>query len=159
MDGEAAGPREGEVELKFFSIATGLITARSSMYHMKCGERDGTGMTELRVSQRRRVLKGAVAAFNARHSTIPCTVRDMSDTGCRLLTAGSISIPDTFELMIELDGTVVGCQVVRRSKTELGVAFIGLIEQRAPERLQALSMTRPTSAPSLRRVPIAKPVK
>jgi hypothetical protein len=111
---------------------------------------------EQRVHVRRRVLKGAVATFNGRHSTIPCTVRDLSATGCRLLTTGSTSIPDTFELMTDLDGTVVACEVIRRTATELGVKFTGPIEQRPPERAQVLTATRPAIKPSLRRMPVVK---
>lgn len=113
-------------------------------------------MVEQRVSLRRRVLKGAVAAFNGRHATIPCTVRDVSATGCRLLTTGSVAIPDTFELITDLDGTVVACEVIRRTNTELGVKFVGPIEQRPPERVQVVIATRPASKPSLRRTAILK---
>ena len=36
---------------------------------------------EKRRGPRRRVLKGAIVAYNDRRSTMPCSVRDTSDTG------------------------------------------------------------------------------
>jgi hypothetical protein len=107
-------------------------------------------MTEGRSTPRRRVLKGAIAAFNARHSTIPCTVRDISDTGCRLLISGAVAIPDTFELIVEIDGLVAPCEVVRRTNTEIGVRFTGPVERRAPLRAQIVQAIGPAAAPTLR---------
>ena len=59
---------------------------------------------EKRRGPRRRVLKGAIVAYNDRRSTISCSVRDISDTGARVRVDGSMSAPDTFLLVIELDG-------------------------------------------------------
>ena len=67
---------------------------------------------EKRRGPRRRVLKGAIVAYNDRHSTMPCFVRDISDTGARLRMDCSMSPPDTFLLIIELDGIEVDCEVV-----------------------------------------------
>ena len=114
-------------------------------------------MDEHRKTARRRVLKGAIAAFNARHSTTPCTVRDISDTGCRLLVGAGASIPDTFELIIDIDGIIVPCEVIRRTSTEVGVRFIAPIEHRAPTRKQVVQAVQPPKAPSLRSKGLRKP--
>lgn len=42
---------------------------------------------EVRAS-RKRVLKGASAAFNHEFSAIPCTLRDVSETGARVIFEG-----------------------------------------------------------------------
>jgi len=104
-----------------------------------------------RKSPRRRVLKAGLIAFNNRHSTLQCTVRDMSEGGARLLTAGSINAPDTFELIIELDGIEVNCAVVARSSAEVRVKFTGPIRQTAITRVQVVNATVKRELPSLRR--------
>jgi hypothetical protein len=109
-------------------------------------------MSEARKSRRRRVLKAAISAFNLRHSTVPCCVRDMSETGCRLLSDGSIAIPDTFTLIIELDGFEAECEVVWRTVTEVGVRFTSAPKFARPKRIQVLKPTRSSpTRPSLRR--------
>ena len=55
-------------------------------------------------ARRRRVLKAGIVAFNGRHSTLPCTVRNISATGAQLRMPGTASAPDTVDLIIELDG-------------------------------------------------------
>ena len=65
------------------------------------------------------MLKGAIVAYNDRRSTMPCFVRDISDTGARLRMDCSMSPPDTFLLIIELDGIEVDCEVVWRKQRSL----------------------------------------
>lgn len=67
---------------------------------------------ELRRKVRRRMLKAGIIAFNKRHSTLACTVRDLSDTGARLRVEGSMNAPDTFDLIIVLDALEAPCQVM-----------------------------------------------
>jgi len=100
---------------------------------------------------RRRLLKAGVICFNARHSTIPCTVRDFSEAGAKLLVPGSVSAPDTFELNIELDGIWVPCAVKWRRGEAVGVTFTGPVEVAAPTRVQALKPMVVEPRPSLRR--------
>jgi hypothetical protein len=111
-------------------------------------------MDNRRSRQRRRVLKGAVALFNQRHSTLHCKVRNLSDTGCRIEIDGAVSMPDTFTLAVELDGLEVACRVVWRTKTEVGVTFTGP-PRSAVRRIQSLEPTRPGKKPSLRRKSVA----
>jgi hypothetical protein len=110
-----------------------------------------SAMTIGRKSLRRRVLKGAVAAFNARHSTIPCTVRDLSDDGCRIATPSWQSVPDTFELIVELDGLSVPCEVAWRRNGHLGVRFTDKPRIQEPRRQQVVDAIVPPKRPSLRR--------
>lgn len=114
-------------------------------------------MSNARSTTRRRVLKGAVAAFNGKFSTIPCTVRDLSDTGCRLAAEAWTSIPDTFELSIDLDGLSASCAVVWRRDGEVGVKFASPPTRGQPSRQQIVSAVVPADGSRLRRKPIAKP--
>ena len=113
-----------------------------------------TESEEHRIAPRRRQLKGATIAFNARHSTLPCTITSLSETGARLKVTSSIDAPDTFELIVELDGFSVECLVVWRREEEIGVRFVGPRVSEARTRTQTLKPTVKQSKPSLRRKPL-----
>ena len=88
---------------------------------MSTAPTDKPAIADGRKAPRRRVLKAGTIAFNNRHSTLQCTVRDLSDGGARLLIDGSINAPDTFELFVELDGLEASCAVVNRAPGEVRV--------------------------------------
>ena len=108
---------------------------------------------EARIAPRRRMLKSGKIAYADRHVTIGCSVRDMSATGARLRIEGSVTEPDTFELLIALDGVEANCEVVWRREADIGVRFIGAPRTVAPKRAQLITAVAPTQAPSLRRKP------
>ncbi len=113
-----------------------------------------------RRQSRKRMLKGGTIAFNGRHSTMPCVVRDLSDTGARLQVAQANSVPDTFELLIDLDGFEAPVEVAWRDLTEVGVRFTAQPNHVAPKRAQTVTMTVPVEARakiSLRRPELRKP--
>ncbi len=110
-----------------------------------------TNDPECRDAARRRVLKAGVVCFNNRHSTLPCTVRDLSPEGAKLQLSGSINAPDTFELYIELDGSWAECHVVWRCDDLIGVRFAAPIAVANPIRKQVINPVGPTEKPSLRR--------
>jgi hypothetical protein len=94
--------------------------------------------TEKRGAVLRRALKGGIVAFNDRHSTLPCTVRDISATGARLRVEGSVVAPDRFVLIIELDGLEADCEVVSRRAKELGVKLVSPPRTVVPRRVQVI---------------------
>ena len=106
-----------------------------------------------RKTPRRRVLKAGLIAFNNRNSTLQCSVKDVSDQGARLAVSGSIGAPDTFDLLIALDGLEVSCAVVARTTNEIRVKFVGPIRHVPVQRLQVVTATGPAETPSLRRKP------
>jgi PilZ domain len=108
---------------------------------------------EQRRALRRRVLKAGLVAYNERHSTLSCTVRDISDTGARVRVDGSVSAPDTFELIIQIDGLEASCEVVWRNGNEVGVRFLGAPRMVAAKRQQVINPLLPAEKPSLRRKP------
>lgn len=107
-----------------------------------------------RATLRRRTLKAGKVAFNDRHCTLSCTVRDLSDTGARLRCEGSVSVPDTFDLIIDLDGLDASCEVVWRRGPELGVRFVGTPRKIAPSRSQVVKPVVAERASLLRRRPL-----
>ncbi len=113
----------------------------------------GTVDNDARVAPRRKVLKAGIAASNNRHLTVSCTVRDLSATGARLRVDNMVGIPDTFVLIISVDGLEANCQVVWRKPNEVGVKFLGAPRIVGAKRAQVIDPLRPTQAPSLRRKP------
>lgn len=77
------------------------------------------GTAPLRV---RTFLKGVVW-YDNRHVSIDCTVRDLSDTGARLVFATQVTVPEMFELNIPQRQRTLNARVRRRDGLELGVSF------------------------------------
>jgi PilZ domain len=109
--------------------------------------------SEARMAPRRRMLKSGKIAYADRHVTVECLVRDISATGARLRVEGSVSAPDTFELLVPLDGLEANCEVVWRAGADLGIKFLAAPRIVAAKRTQSISALTPTKAPTLRRKP------
>jgi PilZ domain-containing protein len=109
---------------------------------------------EMRGAPRRRVLKSGVIAFNGRYSVLPCTVRNLSTTGALLRAEGSINTPNTFELLIGLDGFEASCEVVWRKNEGIGVRFLAAPRTTTAKRVQVVNALVPVRPPTLRRKPL-----
>ena len=77
---------------------------------------------ERRGTIRHRILKGGRIAINDGHSTINCTVRNMSEAGALLRVTSIVGIPDAFQLVMD-DGRSFKCIVAHKSATDIGVTF------------------------------------
>lgn len=108
---------------------------------------------DLRRAPRRRILKSGLVAYNDRHATLSCTVRDISSTGARVRVEGSVSAPDTFDLVIHIDGLEASCEVVWRNGSEIGVRFLAAPRIVAAKRQQVINPLVPAEKPTLRRKP------
>ncbi len=93
--------------------ATGVKTKESAA--------SGLVATERRRARRRRVLYRARLAFN--NTTLNCTVKDISEYGCKLKLAVPPVLPETFELIMNKTGERRKCQLVWLSDCEVGVCF------------------------------------
>lgn len=76
-----------------------------------------------RDAQRHRTLKGGRIVVNDGFSTFDCTIRNLSETGAKLVVTSSLGIPERFELAM-LDGRKFACAVAWRTETEIGVRFV-----------------------------------
>jgi hypothetical protein len=72
---------------------------------------------------RHRTLKGARLVFNHGHSTMDCVVRDLSETGAKVMVVSSLGLPDRLTLVFD-DGKSRDCSVARRQLSELGLHFL-----------------------------------
>jgi len=78
-------------------------------------------MIERRRKARHPTFEPARIVFNYRHIR-GCTVRNLSDDGACLELASTATIPDTFDLLRDLEGRT--CQVIWRGVNRLGVCFV-----------------------------------
>jgi len=77
---------------------------------------------ERRRSRRHRVLYRALVVFG--DSTLSCSVKDMSQHGCKLRFAVPPTLPEFFELRLQKPIRRFKCQLVWVSASEAGVRFV-----------------------------------
>jgi hypothetical protein len=77
-------------------------------------------MQNHRVSSRRRLLKSGSIFLGKRK--VPCTVRNLSDTGACLEVQTTVGIPSIFPFLGPT-GVMQSCKVVWRNDTKMGVKF------------------------------------
>jgi hypothetical protein len=78
-------------------------------------------MDEHRTAVRKRILKAGTIEFSG--EVIPCTVRNISDSGAALEVTTVLWFPDRFTLGIESEGFSKPCHIVWRKEKRIGVAF------------------------------------
>ncbi len=102
-----------------------------------------------RTMTRKRVLKGGTITFAGRHATLQCVIRELSSSGARLQVENVSDVPDTFELIVDMDGMKYSCQVIRRQANDVGVSFQAAPARVAPRWTQVVC--DPEQRASLRR--------
>jgi hypothetical protein len=70
----------------------------------------------------RTFLKGIVY-YDNRTVSIDCTIRDLSDSGARIVFANLVTVPDNIELYIPQKQATLSVRVRRREHYEIGVSF------------------------------------
>ena len=70
----------------------------------------------------RTFLKGIVY-YDNRRASIDCTIRDLSDTGARIVFSTLVVVPDNIELHVPQKQMTLSAQVRRRDEYEVGVSF------------------------------------
>jgi hypothetical protein len=88
-------------------------------------------MNERRIAHRQKSFLRGCIYFNNRRSAADCLIRDISDTGARLIFSSAIAIPDVVDLYIPQKEQTLRAQVQWRHGDELGVAFF--IAAQVPE--------------------------
>lgn len=102
-------------------------------------------ISERRKSLRQKALLRGKLYFNNRLNVIDCTIRDISDSGARLIFSEAVSIPEQLELYIPQREQTLFVTVVRRQGPEVGVSFAQVsnadnntVSDRLDERLTQL---------------------
>ena len=76
-----------------------------------------------RVAPRIRTLIAAKISFNNGQSTLDCLIRNLSDTGAKLIVSAAIPLPDSFDLLIPQKSVTRRVRIVWRRREEIGVRF------------------------------------
>jgi hypothetical protein len=78
---------------------------------------------ERRPKSRKQVLVGGIVAFEGGQRSFDCTIRDLSETGARVLAAKGAEFPPRFYLINIRDRVAYDARPVRRNGLEAGVVF------------------------------------
>src|SRR3954447_10484428 len=89
---------------------------------------------EQRQAPRLRSLLGARIEINNGQATVDCLIRDVSETGAKLIISAPVPLPDRFDLIIPQKGVTRRVRVAWRRATEIGVRFA---DEQAPEQASA----------------------
>lgn len=89
-------------------------------------------MAERRSSTRQKSFLQGRIYYNNRRASVDCLVRDISDTGAKLVFSGIVTIPDVVELYLSNKEAVRRVRVQWRRGDEAGVDFIDSAEVGAP---------------------------
>ena len=92
---------------------------------------------------RHRILKEGLVSFHHDELTVPCTVRDKSESGAKLQFAGPVSLPESFFLTIPLDGAKWPAEVEWIKGVSCGVRFTGPAEASGIHNNQFIKPYRP----------------
>jgi hypothetical protein len=80
-------------------------------------------MPERRITSRQKSFLQGRIYYNHRRSSVDCLVRDVSDTGAKLVFGGTVTIPDVVELYLSNKDEVRRAKVQWRKGNEMGVDF------------------------------------
>ena len=78
-----------------------------------------------RESTRRRALKAGLVSYHNDEMSVPCTVRDESESGARLQFDRHVNLPASFHLTVPLDGKKWPAAVQWTKGLVCGVRFTG----------------------------------
>lgn len=80
-------------------------------------------MNERRSSQRHRTFKGGSIIYGL-SPAVDCVIRNMSEQGAAIESAGAAFIPDTFDLLVKPEMVKRRCRVIWRDENRIGVQFV-----------------------------------
>jgi hypothetical protein len=80
-------------------------------------------MPERRITSRQKSFLQGRIYYNQRRSSVDCLVRDVSDTGAKLVFGEPVSVPDVVELYLSNKDEVRRAKVQWRKGREMGVDF------------------------------------
>lgn len=80
-------------------------------------------MRDRRSSKRQKSFLQGRIFYNNRRTSVDCLVRDISDTGAKLVFSGAVTIPDVLELHLSNKADPCRARVQWRRGNEAGVDF------------------------------------
>lgn len=90
---------------------------------------------EHRLGRRQRVLKKGKLLLRNNLSTVDCVIRDMSETGARIICGDPLSVPSEFRFMAVGDSVTRGAKVKWRRGNDFGIEFTTEASRAPPRKL------------------------
>ena len=78
---------------------------------------------ERRPSPRRRALLAGLVVHSAGRFSFPCTIKDISESGIRIIFAAGSAVPSQIEVINRSNGMVYHCDVVWTTNIAAGLKF------------------------------------
>ncbi len=97
---------------------------------------------EERRARRQRVLMKGYVAYHGNFASVPCAIRNLSETGAMLVLEAPVAIPAAFMLFSELGGFKVDCEVAWQRGLAFGVRFTSQREQSKIVRHQTIGTSQ-----------------
>ena len=72
---------------------------------------------------RRRALLAGLVVHSAGRFSFPCTIKDISESGIRIIFAAGSAVPSQIEVINRSNGIVYHCDVVWTTSTAAGLKF------------------------------------
>ena len=79
--------------------------------------------SDQRIAPRLKALLAAKISFNNGQSTLDCLIRNLSDTGAKLIVSAAIALPDGFDLLIPQKSLTRRVRIAWRRGEAMGVRF------------------------------------
>ena len=76
-----------------------------------------------RVAPRLKTLLAARINFNNGQSALHCLIRNLSDTGAKLIVSAAVTLPECFDLIIPQKSVTRRARIAWRRGEEIGVRF------------------------------------
>jgi len=80
--------------------------------------------TDRRPAPRRRALLAGLVVHSSGRFSFPCTIKDVSEGGMRILYAAGSSMPSQIEVINRSAGIVHHCEVIWTTPVAAGVKFL-----------------------------------
>jgi hypothetical protein len=82
-------------------------------------------MGERRQSLRKKSFLRGCVYFNKGRNAMDCLIRDLSDSGARIIFSGTVAVPDVLELYVPQKEQTLRARVQWRRGDEIGLVFPG----------------------------------
>jgi hypothetical protein len=94
---------------------------------------------ERRASRRQKSFLRGIVYFDKRRTQMACMVRDLSESGARIVLSQAIALPDLIELQIPQREEMVSARVQWRRADEIGLAFTKPDASASPRETQLIN--------------------
>ena len=85
-----------------------------------------TSSADQRAAARRRVLLAGKLVYGDADLTIPCGIRDLSESGARVRVSGPVALPQKLILVEQRTGQAFECEIAWRRLPEVGLKFLAV---------------------------------